>query len=253
MSGFPACLLPACPEHCTPCMQPDVAPLPLSHRLWAWFEANQKPALIGAAVILVAGCIVAFILWQHGQTEIAAGQALAEVTGGQIGATMPQANPAQEYLGIASKYANAPASVQALLLAGSTLFTEGKYAEAQTQFERFIREYHDSEFMGDALLGIAASLEAQGKTDAAVTAYKNLIERHQNDLAVPQAKFALARLYEAQNKPELARDLYEELERYPYSSIANDAAMRLEELTAKYPKLGAAAAVPTNTFRIEKK
>jgi len=231
-----------------------VAPLPLSHRLWAWFEANQKEALIGAAVVVFAGFVTGYVLWQHGQTAIAAGDALSQVAATQFGAAMPLPNPAQAYLAVASKYSGSPAGAEALLLAGTTLFSEGKYQEAQAEFERFAREYRDNEFMGDALLGVAASLDAQGKTDQAITSYKSLIERHPNDIAVTQAKFALARLYEAQNKPELARDLYEELERNPYSSMANDAAMRLEELAAKHPKLGAAAAAPTSpTFRIEKK
>jgi TolA-binding protein len=234
--------------------QSEVAQLPLSHRLLAWFDANRKPAMIGALVIVVVGFIIGYVVWQHGQTQVAAGTAFTDAAAGQIGMAIPRANPSQAYLAVVSKYPNAPAGAQALLMAAVTSFTDGKFADSQAQFERFVREYHDSEFMGDALLGIGACYDAQGKADQAVAAYKNLYERHPNAAAVPQAKFALARIYEAQAKPELARDLYEELERYPYSSIANDAAMRLEELTAKFPKLAAAAAIPTNTtFRIEKK
>jgi TolA-binding protein len=235
-------------------MQSEVAQLPLSHRLWAWFEANRRPTLIGALVFIVAGFFIGFLVWKKDETQTAAGDALSDVTAGQLGATLARPNLAQAFLDVAAKYPTAPAAAQGLLLGATTLFSEGKYSEAQSQFERFTRDYHDSEFMGDALLGVAASLDAQGKVDQATAAYKNLIERHPNDIAVPQAKFALAGLYESQNKPELARDLYEELERYPYSSIANDAAFRLRELAVKYPKLGAVAAVPTNTtFRIEKK
>ena len=236
-------------------MQANVAPLPVSHRLWAWFEANRKPALGGVAIVILVGLIIGFLAWKHGETDQRAGEELSTITASQLGVIMPRPNPAQDLLAISSKYPNTPAGAQSLLLAGTDYFTTGKYSEAQAVFERFVREYRDSEFTGDALLGIAASLEGQGKTDQAIAAYKNLIERHGSDVAVPQAKFALANLYDAQNKPELARDLYEELERNPYSSIANDAAMRLEELTSKHPNLGAAMPVPaTNTtFRIEKK
>lgn len=236
-------------------MQANVAPLPVSHRLWAWFEANRKPALGGVAIVILVGLIIGFFAWKHGDTDQRAGEELSTITASQLGVIMPRPNPAQDLLAISSHYPNTPAGAQSLLLAGTDYFTTGKYSEAQAVFERFVREYRDSEFTGDALLGIAASLEGQGKTDQAIAAYKNLIERHGSDVAVPQAKFALANLYDAQNKPELARDLYEELERNPYSSIANDAAMRLEELTSKHPNLGAAMPVTaTNTtFRIEKK
>jgi TolA-binding protein len=123
-------------------------------------------------------------------------------------------------------------------MAAGNLFTENKFSEAQAQFEKFTREYHDSPLMGQALLGVAACLDAQAKTDAAIAAYKNLIDRHPSDIVVPQAKFALSRLYEAQNKPDMARDLLQDVERgNPYTSLGNEAGMRLEELIAKYPQL----------------
>jgi TolA-binding protein len=138
-----------------------------------------------------------------------------------------------------------------LLLAGGNLFTEGKYSEAQAQFDKFTRDHHDSPFMGEALLGLGASLEAQGKTDAAIAAYKDVISRHPGESVVPDAKFALARLYEVQNKPELARDLYLEVERESrFSSKGIEAGMRIEDLMAKYPKLAPVNPAPMMTAPI---
>ena len=227
-------------------METNAAQLPLGDKAWAWFEANKKPVAWAAALIAAVGLIVWFVLWQHEEKEVAAGNALSNVeTGLAAGGT--RADSADAYLGIAAKYPGSSAGARALLLAGGSFFTDGKYPEAQAQFERFSREYRESPFMGEALLGIAASLDAAGKTNQAMTAYQNLIERHPGETVVPQAKFALARLDEAQNKPEAARDLYDQVERAdPYGSLGDEARMRLEDLKAKYPNLAPAApAAPT--------
>ena len=50
----------------------------------------------------------------------------------------------------------------------------------------------------------------------------------------------------SQNKPELARDLYQDVERAtPFTSLGNEAGVRLEELIAKNPKLQPAPPAPS--------
>ena len=140
-----------------------------------------------------------------------------------------------------------------MLLAAGSLFTEGKYEEAKAQFQKLIREYHDSPFMGEALLGVAACLDAQNKPTEAIAAYKELIDRHPNDPVIPQAKFALGRLYEAQNQPEQAYNYFEQVAQTdPYGSIGSEAGMRAEELKLKHPNLapGAGPAPPTRCLSI---
>lgn len=198
---------------------------------------------------------VALVVWivvmQGQQRQVAAGEALSSLAVEQMLSPTPPANAAQAYLNVAAKYPKSGAAARALLLAGGNLFTEGKYSEAQAQFDKFTRDHHDSPFMGEALLGLGASLEAQGKTDAAIAAYKDVISRHPGESVVPDAKFALARLYEVQNKPELARDLYLEVERESrFSSKGIEAGMRIEDLMAKYPKLAPVNPAPMMTAPI---
>jgi predicted negative regulator of RcsB-dependent stress response len=229
-------------------MQSDVADLPLSHKLWAWFETNRKPALLGVALIAAAGLIAWILISQQQEKQIAAGAALSDIAANQMSGLTPRSDLVSAYLKVAGSYPGSSAGARALLMAAGNLFTENKFSEAQAQFEKFTREYHDSPLMGQALLGVAACLDAQAKTDAAIAAYKNLIDRHPSDIVVPQAKFALSRLYEAQNKPDMARDLLQDVERgNPYTSLGNEAGMRLEELIAKYPPLAPPPlATPTN-------
>jgi TolA-binding protein len=220
-------------------MESEVAQLPLWQKAWAWFEANKRQTLWGGGGLVVVGLVVAFFLYRQNETDVAASEALSNVALPQMTGAA-RGDSAEAYLKVAATYPNSRAGARALLLAGGSLFVEGKYAEAKTLFERFAREHRDSLFAGEALLGVAACLDAQGNSGDAITAYKDLIDRHPVDQVLAQAKFALARLYEAQNKPEQARNLFEEVERSnPYGSLGSEAGMRLEELKIKYPNLAA--------------
>jgi TolA-binding protein len=225
-------------------MESEVAHLPLWHKAWAWFETNKRPTLWSVGGVVVVGLVVAFFIYHQDEAELAASEALSDVAVPQLTGAAP-ANGVEAYLKVAATYPNSRAGARALLLAAGGLFTEGKYPEAKTQFERFTREHRDSPFVGEALLGVAACLDAQGKSSDAIAAYKDLISRRPADSVLPQARFALARLYEAQNNPEQARNLFEEVERSnPYGSLGSEAGMRLEELKVKYPNL----ATPTNSM-----
>jgi len=217
-------------------MDSDAAQLPMFDRLEIWFGKNRRQALTGATIIIAVGLIVGFYLWYKGEKEASASEALTSVSL----PTGPGAHPniADAYMKVAATYPNSSAAARAVLMAGGTLFVEGKYDQAKAQFEKYVREYRNPTFMGQALLGIAACLDAQNKTDDAIRAYKDLADHHSGDPAVPQAKFALARLYEAQGKPELARTYFEDVWRAEHdNSIGSEAGMRLEELKQKHPEL----------------
>jgi tetratricopeptide (TPR) repeat protein len=220
-------------------MDSDAAQLPVFDRLEIWIGKNRTQALTGATIVVALVLIVGFYLWYKGEKETNASEALTSVSL-PTGAA-PRTDAADAYLKVAAAYPSSSAAARAVLLAGATYFTEGKYDQAKAQFEKFVRDYREPTFMGEALLGIAASLDAQNKTDEAIRAYKDLTEHHSGDPAVPQAKFALARLYEAQGKPEIARTLFEDVARSePYGSLGSEAGMRLEELKLKHPELFAA-------------
>ena len=203
-------------------MESDAVQLPISHKAWAWFEANKKQTVWGAGALLIVGVIIAFFIYRQNEAEVVASEALSNVSVPQLTGTGGRADAAAAaYSKVAATYPNSSAAARALLLAAGSLFVEGKYGDAKTQFERFKREHGASPFLGEALLGIAACLDADGKSRDAIVAYKNLIDRHPGNNVLPQARFALARLYEAQNEPEQARNLFEEVARTsPYGSSA---------------------------------
>jgi predicted negative regulator of RcsB-dependent stress response len=228
-------------------MESNVVELPVVDKLWAWFETNRKGVVYGATGALFVGLVVYFIVWQQGEKQAAAGNALSDVATSVAEGAAGKADAAQAYLNVASKYPGSMAGARALLQAAGALFADGKYADAQTQFERFGREYQGNPLAGQALLGIASCFDAQGKADQAATAYNDLIRRHPSENFIPQAKFALARLYESQGKAEQARDLYLDVEQSArFNALGSEAGMRVEELIAKNPKLAPQPAVSTN-------
>ena len=222
-------------------MDSDAAQLPLSHKLWAWFETNKKQALWGAGLVTAAAIVVAFVISQQGEKEVKASEALSNVAA----TPSARADTAAAYLKVAADYPKSSAAARAVVLAGGSLFVQGKFAEAQAQFEKFTREHHESPLLGQALLGIAACQEAQGRTNEAIAAYKVLTERHPGESVVPQAELALGRLYEGQNQPEQARTHYESAARGdPVGSFGEEARNRFDELQKKYPNLFAPVSAP---------
>jgi TolA-binding protein len=236
------------PENCTFDMQQTVGELPVLDQAWAWLVVNKKQVLWGAGAVLVAGIAIGTYVWRKQAVEVSASDALSRVEALNSMPGRAREESADAYLKVANEHAGTGGGERALLQAGAVLFTQGKYAEAQTQFQRFSRDYPDSSLRGQAMLGNAACLDALAKPDEAAAAYKSTFEQRPGEAAATQARFALARIYEYQSKLEQARPLYEEVARTePNSSIGNEAGLKAEELRAKSPPPAATNAVPAAT------
>lgn len=214
------------------------------YTLLGWLDQNRKQLITGATIVVLVGIVVAFFVWQRGAREVQAGEALSALlaSGGATGGVS-----SDSLLKLAADHGGTAAAARAQLAAAGQLFTEGKYADAQTQFQKFLANYSDSPLATQASLGAAASLEAQSKTAEAIAAYKGIAERKQDVAAAAQAKFSLARLYQADGKLAMARDLYMELASDPNSLSGSEAQGKLSELLRQHPDLRPApAAPPTN-------
>src|SRR6187431_2803100 len=98
-------------------MDSDVAQLPLSDRLAAWFETNKKQALWGAVIVVAAGLIIGFMAWRKGEKEIEAGNALSAVSVPQNAGVANRTDAPEAYLKVASDFPNTKTAPRALLLA----------------------------------------------------------------------------------------------------------------------------------------
>jgi tetratricopeptide (TPR) repeat protein len=206
--------------------------------LLTWLHANQKRVLLGAAIVAFVIIVTAVIIYNQASREVTASEVLSGIRLPTNPGTTPREGLAEDYLKFAQEYAGTKAAARAVIQAAGVLYAEGKYAEAQKQFERLLREYADSPWVAEANLGIAASLEAQQKIPEAIAKYDEVRRRFANSAIVDEAKLGLGRLYEAQNQPAEALKLYEELVKAnPYSGLGAEAGMRQAELFEKHPEL----------------
>jgi TolA-binding protein len=227
-------------------MQSQDAASDFLFKLWPWFEANVKRLAFGAAILIIIVFVFSFYSYRQDQREITAGQELT-----QIDLSESSDQLADACLKIATDYAGTAAGQRALLQGATTLFTMGKYNDAQTQFQKFLDTYPDNFFAPQATLGVAASLDALGNADLAVSAYEKAAGQTADANVVVNAKFALARIDESQGKLAEAARLYGEVARaYPNTSLGSEAGLRAMELNEKLPKAPATpvpdASVPFN-------
>ncbi len=227
-------------------MEQETLQLSLNDRLFTWFEANRKNVVTGGVVVIVATFVIFFYLDAQHKKQVAAGEALARALMTEFQANGRVAAP-DGMLKVANEKSGTQAGAQAVLLAAGALFTQGKYADAQAQFERFMKEYAGHQFSPQALLGVASSLHAQGKLDQALAAYKTA-ERPGSSTAT-QAKFGQASILNAQGKSSDALSLYEgiymELREDRNNPLGLEAMMRAMELRAKMPAPAVSVAAPT--------
>ena len=208
-------------------MQTHDAPTEFLIKFWPWFEANRK-RLIGFAVAVTAVLLAGyFYTTEQAQKAVDAGRAYTQL---QLNlspnSTVQQV--ADAFLRLAKKYPGTLAAERAQLQAGSSMFSAGRYADAQAVFQKFADASAGGLLAPEAQLGVAASLEAQNKPDAAAAAYRTVTTSFPNSTEVWTAKFSLGRLLEAQGKLTEAASYYTEVARSQVAgSLAQEAAQRL--------------------------
>jgi len=163
-------------------------------KLLAWFEVNKKRVLIGAGVALVVGLGIFLAVNYQSQHEVRASEALSEVKVPMSPMTPPAPGTADAYLKVARDYKGTQAGGRALILAGTTLFVQGQYDDAQKAFEQFARDYPASPFVSEALFGVASCLDAKKKTAEATAKFEELRRRYGKSSVMDETKLALARL-----------------------------------------------------------
>ena len=214
-------------------MQTQDAPAEIIFKLWPWLEANKNRLIASGAGVLVLWGVYYFITSQRAQREVDAGQALTMLL------VNPSANAnssqiAESFAKLAAQFPGTAAGQRAQLQAGAALFNDGKYSDAQTQFQKYLDAGSGAPLSATAQLGVAASLEAQNKPDLAIAAYQKIMSVYAGSSSVLPAEFALGRIAEQQNKLTEAVSHYEKVARAGLGgSLAQEAAMRASEIKTK--------------------
>src|SRR4030081_2659809 len=121
----------------------------------AWLDKNKKRVSLIAAGAAVAIALIAAIIYYPSQKESRASEALSNVRKPFNPSIPLPAGTAEAYLKVAREYEGTKAAGRALLEAASAYYTEGNYANAETQYKRFLNEYPDSSFLPQGMLGFA--------------------------------------------------------------------------------------------------
>jgi tetratricopeptide (TPR) repeat protein len=204
-------------------------------KLWPWLEANKNRLVGGVAIVLVVAAAYAFLSWRHDQSEITAGQALTQLLVSPPSVATTE-QTADSFARLAANYAGTAAAQRAQLQAAATYYSLGRYADAQTQFQKALAAGSTGTLAATAALGVASSLDAQGKLDDAATAYRKVISQFADASEVLPAKFALGRIAEQQGNFTEAMNYYQELARNNLAgSLASEAALRAVEIKSKLP------------------
>ena len=194
-------------------------------RFVAWLEDNWRRVAAVAGVVVAVGVVISFVIWQGGQKQLQGSAALSQVLASPNGAPSSDA-----LLRVAREHTGTKAGNRAMLLACAALFTEGRFAESQSQFEDFLAGQPAGAATPQARFGVAASKQAQGQAEAAIADYKSIVDNASSGNVIPQARFALAGLYAGQGQTDLAREQYEALAVIQGSSLAAEARVLLSEL-----------------------
>jgi TolA-binding protein len=224
------------------------APAAYFFKLWPKIEANWIRIALGGGVIVAAAMLISYYSWQRDQKEITAGKALTQLLTSPVRRDAGS-QPADLFLKIASDYEGTSAAQRAWVQGAAILFAAGRYADAQTQFQKFLDAHPDGFFAAQAALGVATCLDAQGKTDLAAGAYQRVISISADANAANSAKFAVAQIDERQGKLTDAVNLYEDIVRYnPESSLGSEAGLRAMEVKMKLQSASPSAA-PAAPFK----
>lgn len=227
-------------------MQTQDAPAELIFKIWPWLEANKK-LLIGAGIGAVAlSGILFFLSSQREQKAIEAGQAVTALLFSPAGNNNPT-QLASSLERLADQYGGTAAGQRAQLQAAAALFEAGSYAEAETQFQKYLVANAGGPLAVIAKLGVAASLEAQNQPDQAAAAYQQVVSTFPASPYVLDAQFALGCIAEQQNKLAEARTHFDNVAHSTLGgSLAQEAGVRANELQAK---IAAAAPKPTTSAK----
>jgi len=196
--------------------KPQPQPTPGAHResdfydVLAWLEVNKKKVLTVALLLVVVGFAMATMRYLREQKELKAnGELLALKATLNPGTNTVPPQPS-DFLKVAQTFNGTSAAERARFLAATAMFTEGKYAEAEAEFSKFVKDLPGSPWVASAAYGVASAQESQNKPDAQAS-YQNVATAYANSVVADDAKLALARIYEGKKQPDQALRIYNEL------------------------------------------
>lgn len=195
--------------------------------LSGWFQANQKPILIGIGVVALSTAAIFGYRWMDANKRVEANNELYAATAPMQSGKLPEAQAALEK--VAQKYSGTASGSQAAMLLAQVLYEQQKYPEGIAALEK-AKGSAGGDFGASFEALIATGYESQGKFDQAAEHFGKAASaaRYPMDKGAHQA--AQARNLTSAGKLAEARKLWEELAKNEELPFAQEAQVRLGEL-----------------------
>jgi predicted negative regulator of RcsB-dependent stress response len=195
-----------------------------------WSREHTRELSFGALAIVT----IAAAAWLYGYSasrNVVRAENLLNQAQASIGAQrLPEAQTQLERL--VRGYGGTPAGAQGLLRLAQVLFDQGKFAEGVTQLEQAFGEYDEGPFAAAVRQLAAAGYEQLGQPEKAAERYSEAAAKATLDGEREQLVASAARAWADAGKKDEAIRLWRQIAAKPRSPLANEARIRLGELTA---------------------
>ncbi len=163
-----------------------------------YMRHNIRIVVVGLALLIIIGLVLAAYLNQQRRNSIIASQMLGV------------AHSTAQLEKLLTQYPSAPAAPIAMLALASSQFAAQAYDEASLSYERFIQQYPQHPLLMAAELGQAMCEEAQGGSQQALLSFDLFIAKHPDSFLTPQATLGKARCLQTLELFEEAQAVYQD-------------------------------------------
>ena len=219
-------------------------------------QEQRRALLVGVGVVLVAGAVVAGVMWYDYQSTLKARELDQEATLHYLNRPADDPKKSQEQLAqainlyqqVIDQYPRSPVAPVALFHLGNAQVLANQVDAGIETYKRFMLLYSsNASLLGLVQQRLAYAYLAKGDRDQAVKAFTGILEIP-GALNKDHVLFELAKIEESQSRPEGAIAHYQDLmKNYPNSPFTSEAAVRVKVLEVKKaPESPAAATPPPN-------
>lgn len=217
-------------------------------------QEQRRAVLVGLGVLLVAGAVVAGVMWYDYQSTLKAGELDQEATLHYLNRPADDPKKSHEqltqaitlYKQVVEQYPRSPVAPLALFHLGNAQVLSNEVDAGIETYKRFMLLYSsNTPLLGLVQQRLAYAYLAKGDRDQAVKAFTGILEIP-GALNKDHVLFELAKMEESQSRPEGALAHYQDLmKNYPNSPFTSEAAVRVKVLEVKKaPESPAAGTTP---------
>ncbi len=191
-----------------------------------YVKARARLFVSGAVAVLAVIVAINYFIESKQRDQLNAAALLGDVLMVEQGGEPTEAIRLAEEL--VSSYAGTPAAAQGTVLLANLYYAQGRYAEAQSYYQRYLDNYQPVDVLAYAAQsGLGACLEAEGQLVAAAQHYETYAAQQAGTIREAMARMEAARIYGLAGESGKQQALLEQVSRtfaqYPIAAQARAA------------------------------